>query len=68
MYLIYMYEEDLALNNLQWLVFHKTQTNQITHAHIFIFYLFIFLLYNVWKRMWYSVLISRQPGVITQFR
>ena len=25
--LIYMYKEDLALNNLQWLICHKTQTN-----------------------------------------
>ena len=24
-YLIYMYEEDLTLNNLQWLIYHKTQ-------------------------------------------
>ena len=24
-YLIYMYKEDLALNNLQWLICHKTQ-------------------------------------------
>ena len=24
-----MYEEDLALNNLQWLICHKTQPNQI---------------------------------------
>ena len=23
-YLIYMYKEDLALNNLQWLICHKT--------------------------------------------
>ena len=28
MYLIYMYEEDLALNNLQWLICHKTQPKQ----------------------------------------
>ena len=27
MYLIYMYNEDLALNNLQWLICHKTQPN-----------------------------------------
>ena len=27
-YLIYMYKEDLALNNLQWLICHKTQPNQ----------------------------------------
>ena len=26
-----MYEEDLALNNLQWLICHKTQPNQILH-------------------------------------
>ena len=27
-YLIYMYKEDLALNNLQGLICHKTQPNQ----------------------------------------
>ena len=27
-YLIYMYKEDLVLNNLQWLICHKTQPNQ----------------------------------------
>ena len=26
--LIYMYKEDLALNNLQWLICHKTKLNQ----------------------------------------
>ena len=26
-YLIYMYKEDLALNNLQWLICHKTEPN-----------------------------------------
>ena len=26
-YLINMYKEDLALNNLQWLICHKNQTN-----------------------------------------
>ena len=30
-YLIYVYEEDLALNNLQWLICHKTQTSQIIY-------------------------------------
>ena len=30
-YLIYMYKEDLALNNLQWLICHKTQQNQIIY-------------------------------------
>ena len=29
--LIYMYKEDLALNNLQWLICHKTQPNQIIY-------------------------------------
>ena len=28
-YLIEMYKEDLVLNNVQGLIFHKTQTNQI---------------------------------------
>ena len=27
-YLIYMYKQDLALNNLQWLICHETQPNQ----------------------------------------
>ena len=27
-YLIYMYKKDLALNNLQWLICHKTKLNQ----------------------------------------
>ena len=31
-YLIYMYKEDLALNNLQWLICHKTQPNQILYV------------------------------------
>ena len=30
-YLIYMYKKDLALNNLQWLICHKTQPNQIIY-------------------------------------
>ena len=27
-YLIYMYKQDLALNNLQWFICHKTEPNQ----------------------------------------
>ena len=27
---IYTYKQDLALNNQQWLICHKTQSNQIT--------------------------------------
>ena len=30
-YSIYMYKKDLALNNLQWLICHKTQPNQILY-------------------------------------
>ena len=30
-YLIYMYKEDLVLNNLQWLICHKTQPKQIIY-------------------------------------
>ena len=26
---MYMYKEDLALNNLQWLICHKTKPNQL---------------------------------------
>ena len=26
---IYMYKEDLVLNNLQWLICHKSKPNQI---------------------------------------
>ena len=29
-----MYKEDLALNNLQWSIYHKTQLNQ-TKSYIF---------------------------------
>ena len=28
-YLIYMYKKDLALNNLKWLICHKTKQNKI---------------------------------------
>ena len=30
-YLIYIDKMDLALNNLQWLIYHKTQPNQILY-------------------------------------
>ena len=30
-YLIYMYKDDLVLNNLQWLICHKIQPNQILY-------------------------------------
>ena len=31
-YLLYMYKEVLALNNPQWLIWHKTKPNQTNHA------------------------------------
>ena len=34
-----MYKKDLALNNLQWLICHKTQPNQI----IYIVYIYIYI-------------------------
>ena len=37
-----MYKEDLALNNLQWLICHKTQPNQI-----------IYITYMCIKRIWH---------------
>ena len=37
-----MYEEDLALNNLEWLIRHKTQSNQI-----------IYIEYVCMKRIWH---------------
>ena len=30
-YLLYIYKVELALNNLQWLICHKTKTNQIIY-------------------------------------
>ena len=30
-YLICMYKEDVPLNNLQWLICHKTHPNQIRY-------------------------------------
>ena len=30
-YLIYMYKKDVELNNLKWLICHKTQRNQIIY-------------------------------------
>ena len=31
-YLIYMYKPDLALNNLEWLICHKTETTVLFSA------------------------------------
>ena len=32
LYLIYMYQEDLALNNPQWLICHKIKPNETNHS------------------------------------
>ena len=32
-----MYKEDLALNNRQWLICHKTQPNQIIYILIYMY-------------------------------
>ena len=32
---MYMYKEDLALNNLQWLICHKMQPNQIIYIYVY---------------------------------
>ena len=32
-----MYKEDLALNNLQWLICNKTQRNQILYISIYMY-------------------------------
>ena len=36
-YLIYMYKKDLVLNNIPWLICHKTKPNQ-TKSHVFNIY------------------------------
>ena len=32
-----MYKENLALNNLQWLICHENQPNQILHINIYVY-------------------------------
>ena len=36
-----MYKEDLALNNLQWLISHKTLPNKTQPNHIYVIYMYI---------------------------
>ena len=35
-----MYKEDMALNNLQWLICHKTKPNQTKPNHIYLIYMY----------------------------
>ena len=44
LYSMYMYKKDLALNNLQWLIYHKTQPDQI-----------IYIWYRCIKRIWHQI-------------
>ena len=37
-YLIYIYKEDLALNNLQWLICHEIKPNQIIYIYLIYIY------------------------------
>ena len=39
-YLIYTYKENLALNNLQWFISHKTKPNQTKPNHIYLMYMY----------------------------
>ena len=36
---MYMYKEDLALNKLQWLIYHKNQTKG---NHVYLIYIYIY--------------------------
>ena len=42
---IYAYKEDLALNNLEWLIYHKALPNQI--AYILFIYIYIYIYMGV---------------------
>ena len=35
-YIIYMYKKDLALNNLQWLICHKTKPTNYSLTNMYI--------------------------------
>ena len=36
-YIYYMYKKDLALNNLHWLICHKTKPNYVNMYKLFVF-------------------------------
>ena len=49
-----MYKEDLALNNLQWLICHKTQPNLNKKVLIFLIYRITKLQYDLFNIViWY---------------
>ena len=47
-----MYKEDLALNNQQWLIRHKTKPNQTKQNHVCLIYMYkedlALISYNGW--------------------
>ena len=45
---MYRYKEDLALNNLQWLICRKTQPNQILYIFIYMYKEDLALTYHGW--------------------
>ena len=49
-HLIYVYKKDLSLNNLQWLICHKTQPNQI--IYIWTLPTFISKIFNGLQKKW----------------
>ena len=53
-YLIYMYKEDLALKNLQWLIYNKTQPKKsymYMYKEDFVFSLYF--LYRCFQRVFF---------------
>ena len=57
---IYIYRQYLSLNNLQWLICHKTQTNQTNSIHCgwACIYVSIFIILSVAKMILHSQPIS----------
>ena len=77
-FLLYILAHNLSYNN-NILGINKTntcknkyvqtfQSNKVLLFSIANFFFFFFSSYNVWKHVRYHILISRHPGVITQFR
>ena len=46
---MYMYKEDLALNNLQWLICHKTKPNYFLFWNLLFFYLYFLFRWRCFK-------------------
>ena len=50
MYLIYMYKQDLVLNNLKWLICHKTKSNRIWIKSLVVYSFFFLFFLSVYPR------------------